>query len=389
MKLYAFELGRKKELCFAELIAVLGKENLVERNLDTAVFKLSSPANQDLQDRLGGTIKIVEVFDDLPANASDKALKKPIEERLVEEFTDSSGKIPFSISLLSYKNTRHINIKELLNFSKKILKSLGLNSRFVNKNFQNTKPSTIFKARVVEKGIDISIIKGQDKIYIGQTVSIQNIDNYSKRDFDKPNRDAKVGMLPPKLAQIMINLCGIKPGSTLFDPFCGTGTVAMEAMLMGHKALGSDISDRMVKYSQDNCQWLKENFRTPETSSRFFERDARFITKELLPEKIDAVVTEGYLGTPFTKTPSQEEMEVMLRELANLHLNWLRAVHKLLPAKCKVVMCVTAYREGKKLHHLPRFQEIASTAGYKILETYTYDRPDQIVVRDIKVLEKI
>ena len=57
--------------------------------------------------------------------------------------------------------------------------------------------------------------------------------------------------------------------------------------------------------------------------------------------------------------------------------------------KGKVVMCLTAFRDGKEFHHLPNFEQLAETAGYKILESLTYGRPDQIVMRDIIVLEKI
>ena len=105
MNLYAFELGRKKELSTAELISVLGEKNLVEKNLDTVIFKLKDINPQELQDRLGGTIKIIEIFETLP----NLDVKDKIKEHLEENFKDSSGKIPFSISILSIKNLRKIN----------------------------------------------------------------------------------------------------------------------------------------------------------------------------------------------------------------------------------------------------------------------------------------
>lgn len=385
MKLYAFELGRKKELCFAELLAVLGKKNLHERNLDTAIFKLEKLDPQRLQDSLGGTIKIIEIFEEASKTAKLDSIEKFFENHLVHAFKDHSGKIPFALSVLSFYNPREINIKQLLNFSKKILKSLGLNSRFVNKNFQNTKPSTIYKARVIQKGIDLNIIKGRDKIFLGETIALQNIDNYSKRDYDKPGRDAKVGMLPPKLAQIMINLAG--PARTIYDPFCGTGTVLTEGMLMGKIVVGSDIDTRMVEYSEKNCQWLIKEFPKAGKNFRLFEKDSRFVTHQSLPEKIDAIVTEGYLGTAISNLPSQQEIEKTFRELANLHLNWLSAVAKI--SNCPIVMCTAAFKDGSKIIHLPRFEEIAKTAGYKLVESFTYDRPDQIVVRDIRILRKL
>lgn len=382
MDLYAFELGRKKELCLAELKVVLGEKNLFEHNLDTAIFRLGNLDAQKLQDRLGGTIKIVKIF----ASSPKPNLESIIKEHLENNFKDHSGKIVFALSTLSFKNPRDINIKQLLNFSKKILKSLGSNSRFVNKNFQNTKPSTIYKARVLEKGIDLNIIKGNKEIFIGETVSIQNIDDYSKRDYDKPKRDAENGMMPPKLAQIMINLAG--DSKTIFDPFCGTGTTLIEGLLMGKDVVGSDISEQMVSYSKENLEWTNSNFKT-KNSHRVFSKDARFLTPKDLPEKISAVITEGYLGKPHLKLPDKIEREKIFRELANLHLNWLAAVHKITPNSCPVVMCITAFKIGKSFEFLPRFPELAKTAGYKTTSSFIYDRPDQIVAREIVILEKI
>ena len=395
MNLYAFELGRKKELCFAELIAVLGKDKLVERNLDTAIFKFNLPDAQKLQNQLGGTIKIIQVWQDFQSSNIKPDLSKieqNLENHLKDSFANVSGKINFSVSTLSFKDPKQINIKQLLNFSKKVLKSLGLNSRFVNKNFQNTKPSTIFKARVLEKGIDINIIQGNQQIFLGETMSIQNIDNYSKRDYDKPKRDALVGMMPPKLAQIMINLAGANL-KTIYDPFCGCGTILIEGLLMNKDVVGSDIDQKMIDYTKENLQWTEKEFYT-KNPFRLFTKDARFLTKENLPERIDAVVTEGYLGKPVSRLPSSEDRQKVFRELANLHLNWLRAINPITPKMCKIVMCVTAFKINSRFQaptydYLPQFNELAREAGYKVTASHIYDRPDQIVAREIKVLEKI
>lgn len=391
MNLYAFELGRKKDLCFAELIAILGKDKLVERNLDTAIFDLKIPNYQGLQDRLGGTVKIVKIWaGDEVANPSQ--METTIKNHLEKIFTDHKGKINFAVSALSFMNPREINIKQVLNFSKKILKNLGLNSRFVNKNFENTKPSTIYKARVLEKGIDINIIKGNNNIFLGESVSIQDIDNYSKRDYDKPKRDARVGMLPPKVAQILINLAG--PNSKIiYDPFCGTGTVLTEGLVMSKDVVGSDIDQRMIDYSAENLKWTEQEFQTKNTS-RLFTKDARFLTKENLPERIDAIVTEGYLSEPVSRLPTPDIRQKVFRELANLHLNWLVATHRITPKTCKIVMCVAAFRKNNDKYRpeyefLPYFNDLAHEAGFKVTGSYIYDRPDQIIIREIKVLEKL
>jgi tRNA G10 N-methylase Trm11 len=60
-----------------------------------------------------------------------------------------------------------------------------------------------------------------------------------------------VGMLPPKLARMMINLT--KNNTAIYDPFCGLGTVLIEALHMGRiHILASDISEAMVSATEKN-----------------------------------------------------------------------------------------------------------------------------------------
>ena len=52
---------------------------------------------------------------------------------------------------------------------------------------------------------ELLLVRGGDKTYLAQTLFVQNIEAYAARDQARPKRDARVGMLPPKLAQILIN----------------------------------------------------------------------------------------------------------------------------------------------------------------------------------------
>lgn len=380
IKNYAFELGRKKELCLAELKNLLGANNYHQSIGPLAFFQSKEIDPQNFLDRLGGTIKIIEIL----GECSEKDLTPTIEKLLQDEFSNASGKIPFSLSTYNFKGRQGINIKEILNFSKKTLKSLGLNSRFVNQGTKPLRASTIYKAKVIQKGLDLCLINDQKCLKIGKSVAMQNIDFYSFRDYNKPARDAHIGMTPPKLAQIMINLA--EPSQKIYDPFCGTGTFLIEAMLMGKHALGSDLNPTMIQASKTNCQWICEK-KNLQPNFKIFERDARFINKDLVGE-IDSVVTEGYLGQPVSKLPSAEQREKTLRELGNLHLNWLSAAHKILKPKAKIVMCCAAFRLGSKLQTIPHLEELIKTAGFQLQNRYIYDREDQIVAREILLLEK-
>ncbi len=52
--------------------------------------------------------------------------------------------------------------------------------------------------------------------------------------------------LDPFLARAMVNLSEIKGSHIIYDPFCGTGSILVEAALTGIRSIGSDISFKMI-----------------------------------------------------------------------------------------------------------------------------------------------
>ena len=383
MNLYAFQLGKNPQLSLAELHAVIGKENFVDNVSKHAIFKLEQQTKESastLLARLGGTIKISEVITTIENSSKTEDLLPILERSLEETFKEHSGKALFSINNFSCKN---INIRTVLTFSKKFIKKMNLNVRFLNHDGKNPSSAAIYKSKVLNKGIDINLING-DETFITKTLAIQDISAYSFRDYKKPYRDATNGMLPPKLAQIMLNLAGKK--STVYDPFCGNGTVLLEALLMGLNAIGSDLNPDMVIASESNCNWLNEKFDIKNEYDVFYA-DAQFLSSKLNKE-VDAIVTEGYLGPPLEKSPSENEAEKNFRTLGNLHLNWLKEAAKVLKKDQKVVTCVAAYRMNKGIKTIENFSELAELSGFEIEKKYLYHRPGQIVLREIYVLKR-
>ncbi len=58
--------------------------------------------------------------------------------------------------------------------------------------------------------------------------------------------------MPSKLARCMVNLARAKAGELVLDPFCGTGSVMVEAALVGCRVLGLDVKRRMIVGCQEN-----------------------------------------------------------------------------------------------------------------------------------------
>ncbi len=64
--------------------------------------------------------------------------------------------------------------------------------------------------------------------------------------------------LDPRLARLMVSLSFSRgPPSTVVDPFCGTGGIAIEASILGLQVLASDLDSRMVAGTSSNLEWAK------------------------------------------------------------------------------------------------------------------------------------
>jgi hypothetical protein len=65
------------------------------------------------------------------------------------------------------------------------------------------------------------------------------------------------GKFHPQMIKAIINIMGIKPGDTILDPMMGSGTVPVEAALMGINSIGIDASPFCKFMSQTKCDALK------------------------------------------------------------------------------------------------------------------------------------
>lgn len=65
------------------------------------------------------------------------------------------------------------------------------------------------------------------------------------------------GKFYPQLAKSLINIAQIEPGSVIFDPFSGSGTVALEGYLNGFQAFGCDMNPLAVKIGKAKTDILQ------------------------------------------------------------------------------------------------------------------------------------
>jgi len=380
MKEYIFIHGKNASLSQYEL-KCLYEEFMIFQSQAFSLIRLDREITRKDMDRLGGTIKICEVLSEDPVDR-------------IEE-TAQTDKILFAVSQYGVQG----QLSKVLMDLKKELRNRGRNARFLNKDFSNISSGQLNQSKILEKGIDLVKcyykLPGQEKgqeIW-GQTVFFQDIDTYSLRDYEKPKRDMKVGMLPPKLAQMMINFAKPQQGTTIYDPFCGLGTILMEATLMGFPVRGSDINGRMVEASKENVEWLIKQFEIRNSKFEIFAHDATKPFKELkLPDDL-TVVTEGYLGPPLLRFPNPQEQKKIFDLLHGINNRFFFEISRFIKKGKRIVFCCPFFRSRKeKIFYPEQYLNEYTSQGIKLLlplRSLQYERENQVVGREIIIFEKI
>ncbi|KKW31741.1 MAG: putative DNA methylase [Candidatus Uhrbacteria bacterium GW2011_GWA2_52_8d] len=345
----------------------------------------------DLQDRLAGIVKIGRIAGELRSwNKTEAA------DLIVSLASGAAGKNKISFGLSVYdlgdkKTTRFLerDLDQLGLEIKKRLKETGRPIRYVKGKEPRLSSAIVETNGLLESGGEFVILVHQDGLYIGQTDAIQNFKAWSDRDYGRPQRDAKSGMLPPKLARMMINLGGIDPhGATLLDPFCGSGTVLMESVLMGFETLiGSDISTKAIADTKTNMTWLVDRFNLTAPNLSLYTT-AEDQLPSVYSSPVNLLVTEVFLGNPRVKTLDQQEARRLESELIPLFRDSFTALATLLKPTARAVIAFPAYKlKSGDWHRLP-LTSLLESLGYKILDNHLYYRENQLVARDIYVLTR-
>jgi len=185
---------------------------------------------------------------------------------ITERFQGRTDKIRYAISLHSMTGGYEQLLKNSLMLTKKKLKKAGQSSRS-SIIISRTRPQALLLGEnILGKGAEFCGIEINGEWNLGETVAIQNINDYSARDFERPERDPRLGMLAAKTGPDPDQSCrratgyGKRTAGTIYDPFCGIGTILMEGLLMGINVVGSDLSAENIDKCHKNLDWLKKKF---------------------------------------------------------------------------------------------------------------------------------
>ena len=391
---YVAIAGRQPLISLAEIQALYDKAaRLVGKKL--VFFEVEDTGSVEVVpniNRLGGSLKLGRFFDtDFGKLAKFLAAAHP------------EGKITLGISDFSKQKKSGLAKQKSMEL-KRNLARMGRSVRVITSNEPEISSATAHHNQLGEKAGCFEIFLIDREIYL--SLGTQNITAYTERDQARPARDAKVGMLPPKLAQILINLCGKLPeGARVLDPFCGTGVVLQEAAIMGYVPYGTDLNGRMVEYSKKNLSWLfnERNQKRFKLLSSLIQKKDQILnaisvgdaTSFTWEGEIDAVAFEGYLGAPISKPPVDIKFKTEKAKCREIAMGFLKNITPQIKSGTPVVMALPAWlRENGKYVGLNILDEIQEM-GYNFEKfqdlsqsDLLYYREGQIVAREIIVIRK-
>ena len=414
MPTYAAILGHQPHLSQAELAAVLPgfkQKKIIAKHI--LLFESSADIDAKSFRRLGGSIAIAREI------ASDRRSLDSLPQLLHRELSSVRGKVTFSLRAVGLPPGEH---RELYRSCKTYLRNQGRPSRYVGNERKPTPSVLLHDAGLLsgQHGCELVILKEGDLLWIGRTVTAQDIAAYTKRDMEKPVRDTGVGLLPPKLAQILLNFGawlanenrgkgtavrgpdGPSPQAraseptagperedrgkgrdslsatsrsqslVVYDPFCGSGVIPMECLLRGWAICASDKEQKAVNGCAKNLEWLRkeEKIFKKDVGSALWKHDALkpFDFDRVKDEGIRSlphvIVTETSLGPVFAKRPTAAQIQRALHEAEKLEAGFLKNVAASLPG-VPVVCTWPVWFSGESSKTLEKIWDVLHTCGFQ------------------------
>jgi tRNA (guanine10-N2)-dimethyltransferase len=345
--------------------------------------------------RLGGSIRVAKVLTELNTvqwQGIARFLASALPSHL--DYLPAEGKLKLGISCFGIDATAQQLFRTGLEL-KKICKKAGRSVRLV----PNTEPA-LSSAQVLHNqmtgdlGMELLLVKHAGKTWLAQTTQVQDINAYAARDQGRPKRDARVGMLPPKLAQTIVNLAtGPLPGqpeNIVLDPFCGTGVILQEALLMNYGAYGSDLEPRMIDFTRQNLEWLATH--GIESDPQLESGDA---TSHHWRSPFSVIASETYLGRPLGVWPNHETLQEIIGTCNVILEKFLHNLARQTPTGMRLCLAIPAWNSPNgRIHHLPLLDRL-DDLGYNRIRfehvessELVYFRPEQLVARELLVIIK-
>ncbi len=401
-KRYCFILGRYPDLSKHEIFAVLRK-----LDLDSTIYYESSTVLVlelledlpvvEINKILGGTVKIGEIIQHFPQSVNPEKVHDYLtsDALFIDYLPSANQKITFGVSLYPYPRSHALQNpwvrvqRELIKSLKKHLESQGFKTRYPHLEGTFLSSASVEKNNLLKDGVEVLIIETPTELLFGKTLAVQEFESFSNRDYGRPKRDMESGIMPPKVARMMITIAEISLQSELLDPFCGSGTLIQEALLLGYTHVtGTDLSSKAVADTKTNLTWLKKQH-LAENNAKVFNYDVTKLSEKFPQGSVAAIVTEPYMGPNLQHKPHLKDVQEIKTELESLYLSAFKQFAKVLKKDGSVVMIFPIFHVNNHYLYLDILEKIGVLGFSQVIltkekrNTITLGNQKDFVLREI------
>ncbi len=187
----------------------------------------------------------------------------------------------------------------------------------------------------------------------GVTVYIPETEGFKERSTERPFVTSGIS-LSSRLARMLVNIAGVSSGRLLLDPFCGSGTILGEALLMGADCIGVDRNHGSVERTKKNLAWVlshghRDGRRVPSYS--VVTGDATNLRKSLGDRTVDAIVSEPILMPRLSSPPTLEKARRLIKHASIIYSEALYGMSEVLRRGGRMVLVTPSLRtvEGNEV----------------------------------------
>ncbi|MDP3918701.1 MAG: DNA methyltransferase [Nanoarchaeota archaeon] len=347
---YLFILGRDPELSRQEIKYYLEARGIVFHvieNSDIAmILDLNTFNARNVIKELGGTQKIAQEI-----------------QKIDNLYKGKENKVRYGISNYTDEDDSEVKAEMKMYFKSEKIKAL------IKKSNLSPFLSPSEAQNVIE------IILYNQKMY--KTLAVFNPSDFKRRDENRPNWNTK-HRISIRLAKILVNLSGAKPGKTLLDPFCGIGTIMQEAMLSNIDVIGISTDKQELISTKKNIDWLRKQYQVKSSFKLFPNIKA--------VRKTDYVATEPYLGPVLRTLPTEGEAKKTLKLLLPLYTRTIEDLGKI--TKRGAVFISPRFKAKSNKEFNLELTPVFNKAGFNVQSKIIYTAPKSKLIREIWVLRK-
>ncbi|HYA55884.1 MAG TPA: DNA methyltransferase [Nitrososphaerales archaeon] len=210
---------------------------------------------------------------------------------------------------------------------------------------------------LTREALDVIAFPYHGGFAVGPTAWVPDSAAMRQRGTRKPSPHSDIS-LSPRLARTLVNLAGLKPGQILLDPFCGSGTILVEAYSKSLRCLGVDNRASRVQEARENIRWSIGGVTDRGYDIR--KGDARDLSRMLRGTRVDAIVTEPLLLPQLHSRPKTSTAREMIGASARVYNDALASMAESIQTEGRIVVVVpviqtiegdevTLTLEGRKL----------------------------------------